>query len=94
MRASATRCTASSYAPESSINAVGAESISPYRYTPQQVLAAADLPADVVDEELRRLVTLLASNDGLNECLQRIHYAELSSPYPLVSQRVLAFDVR
>ena len=68
--------------------AVGAESISPYRYTPQQVLAAAELPADAVDEELRRLVALLANDDGLRECLLRIHYAELPSPYPLVSQRV------
>ena len=62
--------------------------ISPFRYTPQQVLAvSADdpLPAD-----LARLVRLRDASPELKEVLGRIHFGELPTIYPPVSQVIFA----
>ncbi|MCG8448087.1 MAG: hypothetical protein MI725_00725 [Pirellulales bacterium] len=71
--------------------AVFAEGVSPYRYSPQQVLEAANRPEFAAEEEeFHRLVVLHARSDSLAESLNRIHYNTLPSPYPLVSQAVFA----
>jgi hypothetical protein len=67
---------------------VALEGVSPYRYSPGQVLAAdadSDLPAD-----LGRLVDLRDQTPALHTILARIHYNELPTIYPPVSQAVFA----
>lgn len=67
--------------------AVLAEGISPYRFSPQQVRdALKDRP--VADPELRRLVGRCDRSPSLAAALARVHYGELPSPYPIVSQAV------
>jgi len=72
--------------------AVVAEGVSPYRYPPQQVLEASQNPAAVADEDLRWLVDLQSRSDSLAYSLGRIHFGDLASPYPLVSQAVFALS--
>ena len=67
---------------------VALEGVSPYRYSPGQVLSAeADsaLPAD-----LGRLVDLRDQTPPLHTILSRVHYNELPTIYPPVSQAVFA----
>ncbi len=68
--------------------AVVTAGVSPYRYAPQEVLPAAT--AAPADRQLGALVSLRARSASLAESLGRIHYAELPSPYPPVSQAVFA----
>ena len=66
------------------------EGISPYRYSPQQVLSGESdgrLP-----EDLGRLVELRGGSTALDRILSRIHYGELPTIYPPVSQAVFAFS--
>jgi hypothetical protein len=67
---------------------VALEGVSPYRYSPAQVLSAdADsaLPAD-----LGQLVDLRDQTPPLHTILSRVHYNELPTIYPPVSQAVFA----
>jgi len=64
------------------------EGVSPYRYSPGQVLAAEvdlDLPG-----ELGRLVDLREQTPALHTILSQIHFNELPTIYPPVSQAVFA----
>ena len=68
--------------------AVAAQGVSPYRYAPADVDAAdagEQLPAD-----LRRLVALRDNSREAADLLRRIHYAEIPTVYPPVSQMVFA----
>ncbi len=69
--------------------AVLAEGVSPYRFTPQQVLEALEdrSPSSL---ELSRLVHLHEQSPSLAAALARVHYGDLPSPYPIVSQAVFA----
>ncbi|NOY40260.1 MAG: hypothetical protein GXP26_00285 [Planctomycetes bacterium] len=71
--------------------AVLADGVNPYRYSPQQVREAVENPAKFQKEDLQKLVALQARNASLAASLKQIHYGELSSPYPLVSQAVFAW---
>ncbi|MBI1310049.1 DUF2029 domain-containing protein [bacterium] len=65
-----------------------AAGVNPFRYSPQQVLdvnANADLPAD-----LNRLVELRDNSAAHAEILRRVHFGELTTVYPPVSQAVFA----
>ena len=69
--------------------AVTTSGVSPYRYNPEQVLARSGnepLPGD-----LQQLVALRDSSPALATILSRIHYGELPTIYPPVSQAVFAF---
>jgi hypothetical protein len=61
--------------------------VSPFRYSPQQVLRAPDeeLPVD-----LAKLVTVRQTVPGMPEILDRVHYGELPTIYPPASQAVFA----
>ncbi len=65
-----------------------AQGISPYRYSPQQVLSA-DLQ-DALPQDLRRLKELELSCPPLHTILSRVHYGELTTIYPPTSQAVFA----
>jgi hypothetical protein len=68
--------------------AVVAQGVSPFRYSPQQVQAAStDAP---LPDDLARLVRLRESSPEMAEVLKRIHFAELPTIYPPVSQSVFA----
>ena len=63
-----------------------AEGISPFRYSPHQILAAdaeTELPAD-----LARLVRLRDSAQEMTTILKKVHFGELPTIYPPVSQVV------
>lgn len=71
--------------------AVSATGESPFRYSPLQVsIAVSQLEAQqpIHDERLHRLAELAATDDGLRDVLGIIHYAELRTVYPPVSQWV------
>ncbi len=70
--------------------AVLAEGISPYRYSPEQVREVIQEPLESQSEDFRKLVALQARSESLTASLQKIHYGNLSSPYPPVSQAVFA----
>jgi len=74
--------------------AVLADGVSPYRYSPQQVVEAANDPAEIHDPTLQQLVDLQATSGSLNESLNAIHYGHFPSPYPLVSQAVFALSAQ
>jgi hypothetical protein len=73
--------------------AVATSSVSPYRYSPAQVAAARTddgrcqegLPGD-----LRRLADMCDRDPALATILGRVHFAELPTIYPSVSQAVFA----
>ncbi|MBW3597885.1 MAG: hypothetical protein KY475_11500 [Planctomycetes bacterium] len=69
--------------------AAAAHGVNPFRYAPEQVRAAdaddGELPAD-----LRHLAELRDRSASLGEALQRIHFGELTTVYPPVSQVVFA----
>ncbi|MBI5759770.1 MAG: hypothetical protein HZA46_14730 [Planctomycetales bacterium] len=68
--------------------AVLGEGVSPFRFTPAEVLAARD--ADELPADLARLVAVRDRSPALREILMRIHYGELPTVYPPVSQLVFA----
>ena len=62
--------------------------VNPFRYSPEQVLSApsdAELPAD-----LARLVALRDDSPELRTILSRVHFGQLVTIYPPVSQAVFA----
>lgn len=63
--------------------------VSPYRYAPQTVLDASlpQSPSATSDQGLETLARL-ASSPSNHEILSRVHYAELTTIYPPVSQFV------
>lgn len=67
--------------------AVSTTGVSPFAYSPEQVLAAS---LDTADLELRRLLLLLEREPNLDEILARVHFAELPTIYPPTSQLVFA----
>ena len=64
------------------------EGVSPYRHSPQQVLSAT--PETGLPDDLDRLVRLRDSKTAVGTILSRIHYGELPTIYPPVSQAVFA----
>jgi hypothetical protein len=73
---------------------VAAQGISPYRYPPSSVLKAVtvverqgEMPAD---ETLRGLVHLVVGEPHLKTILKTIHFSDLPTVYPIVSQAVFA----
>ena len=68
--------------------AASTQGVNPFRYAPQQVLAATNdgnLPDD-----LARLVRLRDDSPEMTAILKRIHFGELPTIYPPVSQAVFA----
>ncbi len=63
--------------------------VSPYRYSPQQVLQATS-GDQAVPDDLLRLVAIRDANPAASVILSRVHYSELPSIYPPVSQAVFA----
>ena len=64
------------------------QGINPFRYPPRVVLAARrEL---IRDDRLARLAELRDADPHLRTVLQRVHYAQLPSVYPPVSQAVFA----
>jgi hypothetical protein len=68
--------------------AVVLQGISPFRYSPKVVREAA--LQQPFDRDLERLVRLYKTDPALETILRRIHYAELPTIYPPVSQAVFA----
>lgn len=74
--------------------AVSGEGINPYRFRPLQVRQAMTEANDgsaATNDELRRLA-MLAGRPGLRDVLNRVHYGELPTVYPPVSQLVFQFS--
>ena len=71
--------------------AVTLEGISPYRYSPEQVLLT--MPDEALPDDLHRLVELRDGNATLETIVSRVHYSELPTIYPPVSQAVFAAAV-
>ena len=66
--------------------AASAEGVNPFRYSPEQVLRAD--PSRPLPPDLGRLVALRDRSTPLAEVIARIHYGELTTVYPPVSQAV------
>lgn len=66
---------------------VATQGISPFRYPP---LAIADKDKPTNEPELQRLRSLVAQNAGIHETLHRVHFPELPTVYPTMSQFVFA----
>lgn len=70
---------------------VVANGMSPYRHSP---LAARKANGNSGDESLDRLAELRRGDPGLNTILHRVHFAELPTVYPPVSQAVFAASAK
>jgi hypothetical protein len=68
--------------------AVLSEGVSPFRYSPQQVRDAS--AEQRLEADLARLVQMRDSNPSLHTILNRIHYPQVPTVYPPVSQAVFA----
>lgn len=71
---------------------VSAAGVSPYRYSPQQVIRAQ--PNDPLDDDLARLVRLRAEQPNLHYLLERVSHPELPTIYPPVSQWIFECAAR
>ena len=71
---------------------VSAAGVSPYRYSPQQVIRAQ--PNDPLDDDLARLVRLRGEQSGLQELLEQVNHPELPTIYPPVSQWIFECAAR
>lgn len=72
---------------------VSAQGVSPFRFAPADVLAAdqsQSLDTGGWSDDLLRLVQLRDESPGLADALRRVHYPELTTVYPPVSQSVFA----
>lgn len=71
---------------------VSAAGISPFRYAPGQVLAAAtgDGPSEFLPDDLARLVAMHDAQPSLAAILSRVHFPEVPTVYPPVSQAAFA----
>jgi len=67
--------------------AVVTSGVSPFRYSPQQALHATK---DSQDPDLQKLASLREAQPGLKAALRRVHFAEVPTVYPPVSQAVFA----
>ena len=67
---------------------VAAEGISPYQYSPHQVLAASD--AAELPKDLSRLAAVRDGSPVAQTVLNRIHFGQFPTIYPPVSQAVFA----
>jgi len=65
-----------------------ASGVSPYRYSPAQVLAAAEHGTS--DANLNRLALTATRSEGNRAVLTRVHYPRITTCYPPVSQAVFA----
>lgn len=65
-----------------------AAGVSPYRYSPEQVLAASS--SESMPDDLRRLVRLRDSAEPVRAILSRVHFADLPTIYPPASQAIFA----
>lgn len=65
-----------------------AQGVSPFRYSPQQVLAAS--AHEELPDDLARLVNLRDSSPEMLSILRKIHFGELPTIYPPVGQAVFA----
>lgn len=63
---------------------VAAAGVSPYRYSPQQVLQAE--PNDPLDDELAQLIRIRNQRPGLRYLLEQVSHPDLPTIYPPVSQ--------
>lgn len=63
--------------------------VSPYRYSPDRVLQSASQDEDM-PRDLQRLLAVRDSDPVINTILSRVHYANLPSIYPPVSQVIFA----
>lgn len=68
--------------------AVSTAGVSPFRYAPQQILATS--VHDNTPQEFARLVRLKETSPELTAILRRVHFGELPTIYPPVSQVVFA----
>ena len=84
--------------------AVGNANVSPFEYAPMELIQAVDAvknpriqrpPRGTVfarsseeKETLNQLASKIASQPGLEDCLNIIHYGQYTSPYPPISQAV------
>lgn len=68
--------------------AVSTQGVSPFRHSPQQVLASS--ANDALPDGLARLVRLRDHSPELTAILRRVHFGELPTIYPPVSQLVFA----
>jgi hypothetical protein len=68
--------------------AASTSGVNPFRYSPEQVLAAS--LDDALPEELGRLVNLRDRSPAMASILDRVHFGELPTVYPPVSQTVFA----
>ena len=66
--------------------AVTDQGINPYQYSPAEIRDALGSEND--DPNIAKLVGLVESDDGLSRVLERVHFAELPTVYPPVSQLV------
>ena len=64
--------------------------VNPFRYSPRQVVDVE--PGQGASEDLLRLSTVRDGSDAMRETLERIHFAELPTIYPPVSQAVFALS--
>lgn len=69
--------------------AVTGSGLSPYEYAPAEVASAHERNA-LIGDPLDYCVQLCDSAPSLREVLRRIHYPELTTPYPPASQGVFA----
>jgi len=67
---------------------VVSQGINPFRFPPRMVREARF--ADATDRQLARLVQIRDADPHIRALLDRVHYAELPSVYPPVSQAVFA----
>ncbi len=68
--------------------AVSMAGVNPFRYSPEQVLAADS--TGTLPDDLQRLVALRDHSAPMADILQRVHFAELTTVYPPVGQAVFA----
>lgn len=64
--------------------------ISPYRFSPAQVLEGTTSP----DEDFQRVVALSAESESVHTILKRIHFKEYKTIYPPVSQTVFSWTIK
>ncbi|MBI84469.1 MAG: hypothetical protein CMJ81_14845 [Planctomycetaceae bacterium] len=64
---------------------VFSQGVTPYAYTPQQVLTGS-VDEESLPEDLQRLVKIHQDFPAVGEILQRIHYPDLTTVYPPISQ--------
>ena len=67
--------------------AVSNSGVSPFRYSPEQVRTATNT---TTDEDLRQLAESRNQQPALADILRRVHFGELPTIYPPVSQAVFA----